>query len=180
MALNFSTNGTQKYGANVAYVHFFSDATHNISLNSTSSSYPISTVFAKKYADTDLLLWGITPVSGQNSYQGGCYAALSNGDTTGSNYHRKYDAAHYVSPFDNMTDDGIFGTCHWHGWWNASSLSGLNSAGNKTLFLGWALRDGSSQRPGNYWNPDKRSARARERTTQITVMEVYGNINKFT
>ena len=128
MSLNFATNGTQKYGANVAYVHFFSDATHNIQNTSTSSNYPISTVFAKKYADTDLLLWGITPVSGQNSYQAGCYAAISNGDTSSSsaNYHRKYDAAHFVSPFNSMGDDGIYGTVHWHGYWNASSLAGLN------------------------------------------------------
>ena len=67
----------------------------------------------KKYADTDLLLWGVTPVSGQNAYQAGEFAALSNGDTSGSNYHRKYDAAHYVSPFDSMGDDGIYGTCYW-------------------------------------------------------------------
>ena len=71
MALNFSTNGTQKYGANVAYVHFFSDATRNIVNNSTSSRVQIETTFNKKYADTDLLLWGVTPVSGQNSYGSG-------------------------------------------------------------------------------------------------------------
>ena len=112
MAVNFSTNGTQKYGANVAYVHFFSDASHNITTSNQQSFIPITTVFAKKHADTDLLLFGITPVSGQNSYHGGCYAAISNGDTSGSNYHRKYDAAHYVSPFDSMNDDGIYGTCH--------------------------------------------------------------------
>ena len=50
MALNFSTNGTQKYGANVAYVHFFSDATHNITTSNTNALVPISTVFNKKYA----------------------------------------------------------------------------------------------------------------------------------
>ena len=108
MAVNFSTNGTQKYGANVAYVHFFSDASHNITTTNNPTHIPITTVFAKKYADTDLLLFGVTPVSGQNSYHGGCYAAISNGDSSGSNYHRKYDAAHYVSPFDNMNDDGIY------------------------------------------------------------------------
>ena len=80
MGLNFSTNNsTQKYTGNVAYVHFFTDATKNITINSTSSNYPISTVFAKKYADTNLLLFGWTPVSGQNSYHAGCYAAISNG-----------------------------------------------------------------------------------------------------
>ena len=180
MSLNFATNGTQKYGANVAYVHFFSDATHNISLNSTSSSYPISTVFAKKYADTDLLLWGITPVSGQNAYQAGEFAAISNGDTSGSNYHRKYDAAHFVSPFDNMGDDGIYGTCHWHAYWNASSLAGLNSAGNKTLFLGWSTRNGTNQSPGNIWNPSERAGRIRDRTTNIQIWEIKGNATVIT
>ena len=182
MSLNFATNGTQKYGANVAYVHFFSDATQNISLNSTSSSYPISTVFAKKYADTDLLLFGVTPVSGQNSYHGGCYAALSNGDTSSSssNYHRKYDAAHYVSPFNGMGDDGIYGTVHWHAYWNASSLAGLNSAGNKTLFLGWSSRSGSSESPGNIWNPSERAGRIRDRTTNIQIWEIKGNATVIT
>jgi hypothetical protein len=180
MSLNFATNGTQKYGANVAYVHFFSDATHNISLNSTSSSYPISTVFAKKYADTDLLLWGITPVSGQNAYQAGEFAAISNGDTSGSNYHRKYDAAHYISPFNGMGDDGIYGTVHWHAYWNASSLAGLNSAGNKTLFLGWSTRGGSSESPGNIWNPSERAGRIRDRTTNIQIWEIKGNATVIT
>ena len=177
MALNFSTNGTQKYGANVAYVHFFSDASHNITTSNTSSSYPISTVFDKKYADTDLLLWGVTPVSGQNSYGGGEYAAISNGDTSSSsaNYHRKYDAAHYVTPPDNMGDDGIYGTVYWHGWWNASSLQGLNSTGNKTLFLGWSSRGGSNERPGIVWNPSNRSVRTQSRTTNCQIWEIYGN-----
>lgn len=180
MSLNFATNGTQKYGANVAYVHFFSDATHNIQLSNHAEHHAISTVFAKKYADTDLLLWGVTPASGQNAYQAGEFAALSNGDTSGSNYHRKYDAAHWVSPFDSMGDDGIYGTCHWHGYWNASSLAGLNSAGNKTLFLGWKLRDGTSQRPGNYWNPHERFARIQSRTTNIQIWEIYGNATVIT
>ena len=180
MSINFATNGTQKYGANVAYVHFFSDATHNIQLSSSSSNYPISTVFAKKYADTDLLLWGITPVGTQNSYHAGCYAAISNGDTSGSNYHRKYDAAHFVSPFQGMTHDGIYGTVHWHAYWNASSLAGLNSAGNKTLFLGWSSRSGSSERPGDYWNPSERAARIRDRTTNVQIWEIYGNTTVIT
>ena len=182
MAINFSTNGTQKYGANVAYVHFFSDASHNVSLSSTSSQYPISTVFEKKYADTDLLLWGITPISGQNSYQAGCYAAISNGDTSSSsaNYHRKYDAAHFVSPFTSMGDDGIYGTVHWHGYWNASSLAGLNSAGNKTLFLGWSTRGGTNESPGNFWNPSERAGRIRDRTTNIQIWEIKGNTTVIT
>lgn len=178
MTLNFATgNTTQKYTSNVAYVHFFSDATRNITTSSTSSSYPISTVFAKKYADTNLLLFGYTPTSNQNSYHAGCYAAISNGDTSSSsaNYHRKYDAAHFVTPPDNDTDDDIYGTIHWHGWWNASSLQGLNSAGNKTLFLGYSSRDGGNNRPSNYWNPNQRSARIQARTTNVQIWEIYGN-----
>ena len=182
MSLNFSTNGTQKYGANVAYVHFFSDATHNIGLGNQSDYHAITTVFPKKYADTDLLLWGITPVSGQNAYQAGEFAAISNGDTSSSsaNYHRKYDAAHFVSPFTSMGDDGIYGTLHWHGWWNASSLAGLNSAGNKTLFLGWSTRGGTSESPGNIWNPSERAGRIRDRTTNIQIWEIKGNATVIT
>ena len=178
MGLNFSTgNTTQKYTSNVAYVHFFSDATRNIQNQNTSSRVQIQTTFNKKYADTNLLLFGYTPVSGQSSYHGGCYAAISNGDTSSSsaNYHRKYDAAHFVSPFTSMGDDGIYGTLHWHGWWNASSLAGLNSAGNKTLFLGWSSRNGANERPGNYWNPSERAGRVRDRTTNVQIWEIYGN-----
>ena len=177
MAINFSTNGTQKYGANVAYVHFFSDATHNIQLSNHAEHHAISTVFAKKYADTDLLLWGITPVSGQNSYHAGCYAEI--GVPSSSDYTSYYDAAHFISPTDGQGDDGRYSSCYWNGCWNSSD-TGLNSSGSKRVRLGYDSRNNSNQRPGNYWNPDKRSARARERTTQITVMEVYGNINKFT
>ena len=127
--------------------------------------------------DTNLLLFGYTPTSDQNSYHAGCYAAISNGDTSSSsaNYHRKYDAAHYVTPPDNDTADDIYGTVHWHGWWNASSLQGLNSAGNKTLFLGWSSRDGGNNRPGNYWNPSERSSRIQARTTNVQIWEIYGN-----
>ena len=58
MGLNFYTdNTTQKYTSNVAYVHFFSDATRNIQNQSTSSRVQIETVFNKKYADTNILLF---------------------------------------------------------------------------------------------------------------------------
>ena len=183
MGLNFSTgNTTQKYTSNVAYVHFFSDATRNVQNSSTSSRVQIETTFTKKYADTNLLLFGYTPVSGQSSYHGGCYAAISNGDTSSSsaNYHRKYDAAHFVSPFTSMGDDGIYGTVHWHGYWNASSLAGLNSAGNKTLFLGWSTRGGTSESPGNIWNPSERAGRIRDRTTNIQILEIKGNATVIT
>lgn len=176
MALNFSTgNSTQKYTGNVAYVHFFMDASRNIQLVSGDTGYPITTTFAKKYADTNLLVFGWTPNSGQNSYQSGEYMAISNGDASGSNYHRKHEAAHFVSPPDNMGDDGIYGTTYWHGWWNASSLAGLNSAGTKTVWLGWDSRDNNNNSPGAYWNPTDRAGRIQDRTTNIQIWEIYGN-----
>ena len=85
-----------------------------------------------------------------------------------------------MSPFAGMTHDGIYGTCHWHAYWNASSLAGLNSAGNKTLFLGWDTRDGTNQRPGNYWNPHERAGRVQSRTTNIQIWEIYGNLTVIT
>ena len=64
--------------------------------------------------------------------------------------------------------------------WNSGD-TGIDSAGSKRVRLGWQTGDNSTNNsPTNRWNPDKQSARNRERTTQITVMEVYGNINRFT
>ena len=63
----------------------------------------------------------------------------------------------------------------------AASESGINSAGNKKVSIGWSLRDGASNnRPGTYWNPDSRSARAHDRTTKITILETFGNTTQVT
>ena len=177
MALNFANGDEQKYSSNVVNIHQFTDATRNIANSSNNGAIAIEFDFTKSFADTSIVLWGYTPVSGQNSYHAGCYAEI--GVPSSSDYTRYYDAAHYISPTAHQGDDGRYATCYWNGCWNSSD-TGLDSAGSKRVRLGWDSRNNSNQRPGNYWNPDKRSARARERTTQITIMEVYGNINKFT
>ena len=178
MALNFANGDEQKYSSNVVNIHQFTDATRNIANSSNNGAIAIEFDFTKSFADTSIVLWGYTPVSGQNSYHAGCFAQI-NDVTTFSNYTRYYDAAHFISPTASQGDDGRYATCYWNGCWNSTD-TGLDTAGSKRVRLGWESRGGTSERPGNYWNPDKRSARARERTTQITVMEVYGNINKFT
>ena len=177
MTVNFANGDEQKYSSNIVSINHFTDATRNIQHSSTSAAIAIEFDFTKSFADTSIVLWGYTPVSGQNSYHAGCYAEI--GIPASSDYTRYYDAAHFISPTSGQGDDGRYTTCYWNGCWNSSD-TGLNSSGSKRVRLGWDSRGGTSESPGYYWNPDKRSARARERTTQITVMEVFGNINKFT
>ena len=177
MTVNFANGDEQKYSSNIVSINHFTDATRNIGASNTADAVRIEFDFTKSFADTNIVLWGYTPVSGQNSYHAGIYAEI--GIPASSDYTRYYDAAHYVSPTDYQGDDGRYSSCYWNGFWNSSD-TGLNSSGSKRVRLGWDSRDNSNQLPGNWWNPDKRSARARERTTQITIMEVYGNINKFT
>ena len=178
MTVNFANGDAQKYSSNIVNIHHFTDATRNIANNANNAAIVIEFDFTKTVADTSIVLWGYTPVSGQNSYHAGCFCQI-NDVTTFSNYTRYYDAAHYVSPTSSQGDDGRYTTLYWNGCWNGTD-TGLNTAGSKRVRLGWESRSGSNEAPGNWWNPDKRSGRARERTTQITVMEVYGNINKFT
>ena len=177
MALNFANGDEQKYSSNVVNIHQFTDATRNIANSSNNGAIAIEFDFTKSFADTSIVLWGYTPVSGQNSYHAGCYAEI--GVPSSSDYTRYYDAAHYISPTASQGDDGRYTSCYWNGCWNSSD-TGLNTAGTKRVRLGWQSRNNANESPGYYWNPDKRSGRARERTTQITLMEVYGNINKFT
>ena len=177
MTVNFANGDEQKYSSNIVSINHFTDATRNISNSTTSAAIAIEFDFTKSFADTSIVLWGYTPVSGQNSYHAGCYAEI--GVPSSSDYTRYYDAAHYISPTASQGDDGRYTSCYWNGCWNSSD-TGLNTAGTKRVRLGWQSRNNANESPGYYWNPDKRSGRARERTTQITVMEVFGNINKFT
>ena len=177
MTVNFANGDEQKYSSNIVNINHFTDASRNLGLPSTSSHIAIEFDFTKSFADTSIVLWGYTPVSGQNSYHAGCYAEI--GVPSSSDYTRYYDAAHYISPTASQGDDGRYTSCYWNGCWNSSD-TGLNTAGTKRVRLGWQSRNNANESPGYYWNPDKRSGRARERTTQITLMEVYGNINKFT
>ena len=174
MALNFSTSGleTQKYASNIAKIYHFEDATHNISLSDSAADIPIEFNFTKAYADTNLILWGFSPVAGAYSYQVGQYISIT--DVASSNVALKYESAHWTTSLVDG-DDHIFGTALWQGYYGASE-SGIDSAGSKKVSLGWSLRNNSSgERPGSYWNPDSRSARAHDRTTKITILETYGN-----
>ena len=177
MTVNFANGDEQKYSSNIVSINHFTDATRNINHSNATAAIAIEFDFTKSFADTSIVLWGYTPVSGQNSYHAGCYAEI--GIPASSDYTRYYDAAHFISPTAGQGDDGRYTTCYWNGCWNSAD-TGLNTAGSKRVRLGWDSRNSSNQSPGYYWNPDKRSGRARERTTQITVMEVFGNINKFT
>ena len=177
MTVNFANGDEQKYSSNIVSINHFTDATRNINHSNATAAIAIEFDFTKSFADTSIVLWGYTPVSGQNSYHAGCYAEI--GVPSSSDYTRYYDAAHFISPTAGQGDDGRYTTCYWNGCWNSAD-TGLNTAGSKRVRLGWDSRNSSNQSPGYYWHPDKRSGRARQRTTQITVMEVFGNINKFT
>ena len=174
MAINFSTSGLelQKYASNIARIYHFEDATHNIALSDSAASIIIEFNFTKAYADTNLILWGFSPVAGKYSYQVGQYISIT--DVASSNVALKYESAHFVtSTVDG--DDHIYGHILFQGMY-AASESAMNSAGNKKVSIGWSLRNNSSgERPGSYWNPDSRSARAHDRTTKITILETYGN-----
>ena len=95
MAINFSTSGleTQKYASNIVKVFHFEDATHNISISNGATGIPIEFNFTKAYADTNIILWGITPIAGKYSYQNGCYISLT--DVASSNVALKYESAHW-------------------------------------------------------------------------------------
>ena len=174
MAINFSTSGLelQKYASNIARIYHFEDATHNIAISDSAASIIIEFNFTKAYADTNLILWGFSPVAGKYSYQVGQYISIT--DVASSNVALKYESAHFVtSTVDG--DDHIYGHILFQGMY-AASESAMNSAGNKKVSIGWSLRNNASgERPGNYWNPSERASRVRDRTTKITILETYGN-----
>ena len=174
MAINFSTSGLelQKYASNIARIYHFEDATHNIALSDSAAAIIIEFNFTKAYADTNLILWGFSPVAGKYSYQVGQYISIT--DVASSNVALKYESAHWnTTTVDG--DDHIFGTALWQGMY-AASESAIDTAGNKKVSIAWRLRNNSSgERPGNNWNPSELAARVRDRTTKITILETYGN-----
>ena len=179
MSINFSTSGLelQKYASNIARIYHFEDATHNIGVSDSAASVIFEFNFTKAYADTNIILWGFSPVAGKYSYQVGQYISIT--DVASSNVALKYESAHW----NTATVDGndhIFGTALWQGMY-AASESAINTAGNKKVSIGWSVRNAqASNRPGNYWNPDSRSARAHDRTTKITILETFGNTTAVT
>jgi len=179
MSINFSTSGLelQKYASNIARIYHFEDATHNISISNGATGIPIEFNFTKAHADTNIILWGFTPIAGKYSYQNGCYISIT--DVASSNVALKYESAHFVtSTIDG--NDHIYGHILFQGMY-AASESAINSAGNKKISIGWSLRNNSSgERPGNYWNPSERASRVRDRTTKITILETFGNTTAVT
>ncbi len=179
MSINFSTSGLelQKYASNIARIYHFEDATHNIALSDSAASVILEFNFTKAYADTNLILWGFSPVAGKYSYQVGQYISIT--DVASSDVALKYESAHWTTATVDG-DDHIFGTALWQGMY-AASESAINSAGNKKVSIGWSLRNSNTgERPGNYWNPSERSARVRDRTTKITILETFGNTTAVT
>ena len=176
MAINFGSSAsgleTQKYASNIARVYHFEDATHNISIPNQAAAGPIVFNFTKAYADTNIILWGYTPVSHRSSSHAGCYIYLK--DVSSGNENRKYESAHFNTPERGGGDDYPYGTIIWQGMW-AASANAANTAGNKEVLLGWSSRSGSAERPGEYWNPSERDARIRDRTTNITIIETFGS-----
>ena len=67
MTVNFATGDEQKYSSNIVSINHFTDASRNLGLPSTSAHIAIEFDFTKSFADTSIVLWGYTPVSGQNS-----------------------------------------------------------------------------------------------------------------
>ena len=179
MSINFSTSGLelQKYASNIARIYHFEDATHNIGVSDSAASVIFEFNFTKAYADTNIILWGFSPVAGKYSYQVGQYISIT--DVASSNVALKYESAHW----NTATVDGndhIFGTALWQGMY-AASESAINTAGNKKVSIGWSVRNAqASNRPGDHWNPDSRSARAHDRTTKITILETFGNTTAVT
>ena len=86
MAINFGSSAsgleTQKYASNVCRVYHFEDATHNISIPNQAAAGPIVFNFTKAYADTNIILWGYTPVSHRSSSHAGCYIYLKDVSST--------------------------------------------------------------------------------------------------
>jgi len=179
MALNFSTSGleTQKYASNIARIYHFEDATHNISLSNSAADIILEFNFTKAYADTNLILWGFSPVGGAYSYQVGQYISIT--DVASSNVALKYESAHWCAPTVDG-DDHIFGQALFQGYYGASE-SAINTAGNKKVSIGWSVRSNqASNKPGLHWNPSERSGRSRDRTTKITILETYGSTTLIT
>ena len=77
MTLNFANGDAQKYSSNIVDIHHFTDATRNIALSNNNAAIVFEFDFTKRAADTSIVLWGYTPVSGQNSYQGGSLAHIT-------------------------------------------------------------------------------------------------------
>lgn len=163
-------------------ISMFNDATYDIGTSSASVSFPITFDFVKAQADSDLFVFGWTPVRGQNSYLAGMRMRIQK--TSDSSYDsgsdgEQYGGNLYSSPDAGAGTDQAFGLINWSRRVDTSSETFFNSAETYRIHLGWSSRDGSSQRPGDQWNPQHDSARHRQNTTNIWVWELDPSTTAF-
>lgn len=140
---------------------FFEDATFNISSGGSSGSdvSMLSFTFTRTSNANGIVLFGWTPWGGSNSsHIIGSYLQVGSS--------RKYDATCFT---DSHGLDGKAGITQFNGSWSASELG---SGTSHTVTYGRQSRDGSAQTPPQYLNPQNLSARHRENTTNILILEV--------
>mgnify|MGYP003643866963 FL=1 len=162
-------------GGSIRKVSMFNDSTYNITTSNSSVSFPITFDFVKSQADSDLFITGWTPVSGQNSYMVGVRMRLQK--TSDSSYdspsdYEGYGGNLFQSPPVGSGDDDVKGQISWSRRIDTSSETFFNVASTFRIHLGWSSRNGSAERPGNSWNPQNLSGRARQNSTQIWVWEI--------
>lgn len=162
-------------GGSVRKVSMFNDATYNITTSNASVSFPITIDFVKDQADSDLFVFGWTPVALQASHLAGMRMRLQK--TSDSSYasetdNEAYGGQVYVGMPSGSTADDQRGIIHWSRRIDTSSETFFNSAETYRIHLGWSSRDGSNQRPSEKWNPQHTSARHRQNSTQIWVWEI--------
>tara|TARA_Y100000004_G_scaffold174387_1_gene213072 strand:- start:2391 stop:3236 length:846 start_codon:yes stop_codon:yes gene_type:complete len=160
----------------------FNDATYNITTSNSSVSFPITIDFVKAQADSDLFIQGWTPVDTQNSYRVGERMRIQK--TSDSSYDspsdgEAYGGNNFASPPASQGTDGGKGEISWSRRIDTSSETFFNSAETYRIHLGWSSRDGSAQRPGDTWNPQNTSSRARQSTTNIWVWELDPSTTAF-
>jgi hypothetical protein len=170
-ALEFGTDA----GGSIRKISMFNDATYNVSISSASVSFPITFDFVKDQADSDLFVQGWTPVSEQASHIAGMRMRLqktSDSSYAGETDNEAYGGQLYAGMPSSATSDDQKGVIHWSRRIDTSSETFFNSATTYRIHLGWSSRGGSSERPGEIWNPQHRSGRHRQSSTQIWVWEV--------
>lgn len=163
-------------------ISMFNDATYNVSTPNASVAFPITFDFVKAQADSDLFVFGWTPVSAQNSYLGGVRMRIQK--TADSSYDSPTDGEAYggnlfMSPPAGSSSDQAHGAVNWSRRVDTSSETFFNSAETYRIHLGWSSRDGSAQRLGDTWNPQNSSNRMRQFTTNIWVWELDPSTTAF-
>ena len=138
----------------------FEDATFNISGGGTAANVTLLQFnFTRTSNANGIVVFGWHPWGGTNSsHLGGTYTEIQG--------NRKYEATCHR---DNHGTDGKAGITLVNGSWSASELG---TGTSHTFTFGRSSRDGSNQTFPQYLNPQNVSARHRENTTNILILEV--------